>query len=329
MLHTLEILREGYGFAGYIHAKIIPGISKELIHKIGMVADRISINLEFPGEEYLGNLAPQKKAVDIFRPMKQITETIADRKQLGPGFQNWGVGDSYVRNKDELIPAGQGFLASEAGRKYKERFAPGGQSTQMIIGAAGESDRQIIKASESLYQGYKMKRVYYSAYIPLIESPKLPSLLKAPPLLREHRLYQSDWLLRYYGFSADEIVGDENPFLDLAVDPKASWALRNINLFPIEINKASKEELLRIPGVGITSVGRILRQRRISAIRFDDLKKIGVVLKRAKYFITCCGRYYGEGSLEPDFIKSRLTDGESGKTKLPGPEDELQLTLFN
>ncbi len=329
MFRTLSLLREDYGFAGYIHAKIIPGVSKELVHQIGMVADRISVNIEFPTEEGLKNLAPQKKPAAIFQPMKQITETIADRKQLGPGFQGGG---SRRADPDGDLQYLQPFsaepLALQPRKKYKERFAPAGQSSQMIIGAAGESDRQIIKTSESLYQGFKMKRVYYSAYIPLIDSPKLPSLMTAPPLVREHRIYQTDWLMRFYGFQADEILDETNPFLDLEMDPKAAWALRHLNLFPVEINKASKEELLRIPGVGTVSVGRILRQRRMAAIRFDDLKKIGVVLKRAKYFITCGGRYYGDCELEPVGLRARMIRGDGEKNHLLPINDELQISMF-
>jgi putative DNA modification/repair radical SAM protein len=329
MLRTLVLLREDHGFAGYIHAKIIPGVSPELIHQIGMVADRISVNIEFPTEEGLKRLAPQKKSVAIFRPMKQITETIADRKQLGSAFQSYPGGPAVRRDEIRYLqPMGAEGFVPELRKKYKERFAPAGQSSQMIIGAAGESDRQIIKTSESLYRSFKMKRVYYSAYIPVIGSSKLPSLMTAPPLVREHRLYQTDWLMRFYGFQADEILDGNNPFLDLELDPKVAWALRHLDLFPIEINKASKEELLRIPGVGTVSVGRILRQRRVAAIKFEDLKKIGVVLKRAKYFITCCGRYYGDCELEPAGLRNRLVNGEGKSNKLLSINDETQLSMF-
>ncbi|MGI6733353.1 MAG: putative DNA modification/repair radical SAM protein [Anaerovoracaceae bacterium] len=329
MLRTLVLLREVHGFAGYIHAKIIPGVSPELIHSIGMVADRISVNIEFPTEEGLKRLAPQKKPAAIFRPMKQITETIAERKQLGTTFQSYPGGPA-VKSTDlqYLQPADEeGFLPATR-KKYKERFAPAGQSSQMIIGAAGESDREIIKTSESLYRGFRMKRVYYSAYIPVIDSPKLPSLMTAPPLVREHRLYQSDWLMRFYGFQADEILDADNPFLDLDLDPKVAWALRHLDLFPIEINKASKEELLRVPGIGTVSVGRILRQRRVAAVKYEDLKKIGVVLKRAKYFITCCGRYYGDSELEPVRLRNRLINDEEKSNNLLPINDEVQISMF-
>lgn len=304
MLRTLVLLREGHGFAGYIHAKIIPGVSAELLHQIGMAADRISVNIEFPTEEGLKKLAPQKKPSAIFKPMKQITETIAERKLIGPAFSGYPWR-----------------------RSVKEKFSPAGQSSQMIIGATDETDKQIIKTSETLYRGFGMKRVYYSAYIPIIESSKLPSLLTAPPLVREHRLYQSDWLMRFYGFVADELFDDNNPNLDLDMDPKATWALRHIDQFPVEINKASKEELLRVPGVGVVSAARIIRQRRIVPVKYEDLKKIGVVLKRAKYFITCCGHYYGECEPEPEYIRKNLTAAD-GKHSLSSIGDSVQLSMF-
>lgn len=297
MLRTLVLLREVHGFAGYIHAKVIPGASKEIIHQIGMVADRVSVNIELPSKESLQLLAPQKKPEGIFQPMKQITETLADRKQLGPAFsEDW-------EGKGILLP---NQTALEPRKRYKERFAPAGQSTQMIIGASPETDRQIIKISDSLYQNFSMKRIYFSAYIPMNESPKLPSLLTAPPLVREHRLYQADWLMRFYSFQADEILEESDPFLDLEVDPKMAWALRHLENFPIEINRAPLEELLRIPGVGTISARRIVRQRRMAAVQFDDLKKLGVVVKRAKYFLTCKGRYYGDVVLEPGPVRRSL-----------------------
>ena len=309
MLRTLVLLREVHGFAGYIHAKVIPGASKEIIHQIGMVADRVSVNIELPSKESLQLLAPQKKPEGIFQPMRQITETLADRKQLGPAFQeDWEGKGIILANRTSLEPR----------KRYKERFAPAGQTTQMIIGASPETDRQIIKISDSLYQNFSMKRIYFSAYIPMNESPKLPSLLSAPPLVREHRLYQADWLMRFYSFQADEILDESDPFLDLEVDPKMAWALRHLDQFPIEINRASLEELLRIPGVGTISARRIVRQRRMAAVQFDDLKKLGVVVKRAKYFLTCKGRYYGNVVLEPGPVRRSL---------LP-INDESQISMF-
>jgi len=329
MLRCLVLLREEYGFAGYIHAKVIPGTSEELIHHLGMVADRISVNIELPSEDSLKMLAPQKKAKGIFRPMKQIAETLADRKQAGPRFANALEASAA---DPLLLPATRGHGLA---KKYKERFAPAGQSTQMIVGASPETDRQIVKTSETLYQSFHMKRVYYSAYIPLNESPLLPALLTPPPLLREHRLYQSDWLLRFYGFQADEILDEKTPFLDLDYDPKFAWALRHLDQFPVEINKAPLEQLLRIPGVGTLSARRIVRQRRMAAVKFEDLKSIGVVVKRARYFMTCNGKYYGRGDLEPEYIKGKvpgfgvmMPEEDIRKSSLP-INDETQISMFS
>lgn len=321
ILKCLKLLRQEYGFSGYIHAKIIPGVSKEILHEIGLVADRLSVNIELPTQESLSILAPQKKAAGIFTPMKQITETLMDRGMLkGPG--------TMFKNQD-LMPVVDNPIVTKNIRKKKEIFAPAGQTTQMIIGASKETDRQIVKTSEGLYQKFKMKRVYFSAYIPVSNSPLLPDVFTAPPLAREHRLYQADWLLRFYGFSADEILDEKNPFLDLELDPKISWALRNIEKFPIEINKASMEELLRIPGVGTLSAMRIIRQRRYAAVKFDDLKKIGVVVKRAKYFITCIGRYYGGNDIAPEYIKKSVLESEKIRNSLIPIESNTQLSMFD
>lgn len=335
---ALWILREEFGFLGYIHAKIIPGVSPELVKAIGLLADRLSVNVELPSSESLAMLAPQKKPKGIFRPMKQITETMAEQKTLRGGGNQFstvryrGQDLSYLSPQGgqlqpgelaQMAPAALGGAAGlptavreEAARygqlsKYKEKFAPAGQTTQMIIGATPESDRRILKMSESLYKTFFMKRVYFSAYIPAVKSPLLPDAFTAPPLKREHRLYQADWLLRFYGFEADEILEGDDENLEMDVDPKVTWALRHIRLFPMEINRASIEELLRIPGIGNVSAMRIVRHRRLAAVKFEDLKKMGVAVKRAKYFITCCGRYYGDIDPEPDRIRPRVGDGLS------------------
>lgn len=326
---ALWILREEYGFLGYIHAKIIPGVSPELVQQIGLLADRLSVNVELPSADSLKLLAPQKKPKGIFQPMRQITETMAEQKTLRGGGNRFstvryqGQDLSFLQPQSEQL-TGQGGLLDLSGmpvaaretaarygggRKYKEKFAPAGQTTQMIVGASPESDRQILKISENLYKSFFMKRVYFSAYIPVVSSPVLPDVFTAPPLQREHRLYQADWLLRFYGFEADEILNDEVQNLDMDVDPKVSWALRNIRLFPMEINRASMEELLRIPGIGNVSAMRIVRHRKMAAVRFEDLKKMGVAVKRAKYFITCCGRYYGNIDPEPDRVKKEIIGG--------------------
>lgn len=351
IMYCIKLLRDEYGFGGYIHAKIIPGVSPEILHQIGLLADRLSINIELPTKESLSLLAPQKKPKNIFTPMRQITQTLTERRQLkGPGtmFKNqdiYSVGNlssggklSYLEPEGENLTSGDGSLTDLAGnplavresrKRGKEKFAPAGQTTQMIIGASPESDRQIVKTSEDLYRNFKMKRVYFSAYIPISNSPLLPTPFTAPPLAREHRLYQADWLLRFYGFSADEILDEKTPFLDLELDPKISWALRNIDKFPMEINKASLDELLRIPGVGTTSAFRIVRQRKQAAIQFDDLKKIGVVVKRARYFLTCCGKYYGGAEIAPEQIKNEVLAAERIRNRLLPIDDNIQISMFN
>ncbi len=301
ILECLQLLRYKYGFAGYIHAKIIPGVSPEILHQIGLVADRLSVNIEMPNSESLARFAPQKKPKQIFAPMKQITNSLIERNALvGPG--------TMFKGTQLTVP-----------RAKKDVFAPAGQTTQMIIGAGGETDQSILTTSENLYHTFKMKRVYYSAYIPVVDSPILPDKTTAPPLAREHRIYQADWLLRFYGFSVSELFAGGGENLDPDLDPKVTWALRNLDKFPIEINKASYEMLMRIPGVGAVSAKRIVRQRKVSAVKFDDLKKMGVVVKRAKYFITCSGRYYGDRRFEQDTIKNSILQMENG----------LQLSMFD
>lgn len=345
IMNCIGLLRNEYGFDGYVHAKIIPGVSAEILHRIGLLADRLSINIELPTKESLNLLAPQKKPKNIFAPMKQITQTLTERRQLkgaGTMFKNqdiYSTGNlSYLEPEGENISTGDGSLIDlagnplrkqERGARRKERFAPAGQTTQMIIGATPESDRQIVKTSENLYRTFKMKRVYFSAYVPVADSPLLPTPFTAPPLVREHRLYQADWLLRFYGFTADEILDEKSPFLDLELDPKISWALRNIDKFPMEINKASLDELLRIPGVGTTSALRIVRQRKLASIQFDDLKKIGVVVKRAKYFITCGGKYHGGPEIAPERIKNEVLVSERIRERLLPINDNIQLSMFN
>ena len=334
ILKCLTILRESYGFAGYIHAKIIPGVSPEILHRIGLVADRLSVNIELPTSESLKKFAPQKKAKQIFAPMRQITNTLIETGSLkGPGNmfqgQQLNTAEHYLGGAEASIqplqlgslvpdtprPAGKGAVTPTG----KGTFAAAGQTTQMIIGAGGETDQSILTTSENLYRTFKMKRVYYSAYVPVVSSPILPDKLTAPPLAREHRIYQADWLLRFYGFTVSELFGKDSANLDPDLDPKVTWALRNLDQFPIEINKASYETLMRIPGIGNISARRIIRQRRVRAVRFEDLKKMGVVMKRAKYFVLCCGRYYGDRRFEPETIRSGMLQMESG----------LQISMFD
>lgn len=266
MIEALRILREEYRFNGYIHAKTIPGADPQLIERIGLLADRLSVNIELPSETSLTQLAPDKKKAAILKPMGQIAAQSA-------------------QNRREL-----------AAYKKAPAFAPAGQSTQMIIGASPETDYHIMNLSEGLYKKYSLKRVFYSAYLPINSDVRLPALDTKPPLLREHRLYQADWLLRYYHFSAAELLSEEEPNFDPYLDPKCSWALRHPAFFPVEVNKAGLEELLRVPGIGPKSARRILQARRMQRLGMGELKRIGVVLKRAQYFITCSGHAAARGS---------------------------------
>ena len=255
-LKTLQLLRHQYKFFGYIHVKIIPGTSEMLVKQIGELADRVSVNIELPSNNSLKLLAPDKTKEAILSPMKQIKT----------------ANDIFVAEK----------------KKYKkaQKFAPAGQTTQMIIGATPESDLHIIRLTEGMYKKFSLKRVYYSAYIPVGNHPALPSANFTPALIREHRLYQADWLLRYYGFSADELLDEHNPNFSSEIDPKCTWAIRHPEFFPVDVNTAPYESLLRVPGIGVTSAKRIVKARKCSSLCIEDLKKLGVVLKRAKYFIT-------------------------------------------
>lgn len=341
ILESLRLLRHRYGFAGYIHAKIIPGVSPEILHQIGLVADRLSVNIEMPTSKSLELFAPQKKPKEILAPMRQITNSLIERNALkGPGTMFRGQqlntaenylaagaaglisSGSYRTSMPEHPAAGGGASVSSTaitGKRPDKSFAPAGQTTQMIIGAGGETDRSILTTSENLYRTFKMKRVYYSAYIPVVESPVLPDIKTAPPLAREHRIYQADWLLRFYGFTVSELFNKENSNLDPDLDPKVTWALRNLEQFPVEVNRASYGMLMRVPGIGAVSAKRIIRQRKIAAVSFDDLKKMGVVIKRAKYFLTCRGRYFGERSFDPETIRNAILQMEDG----------LQLSMFD
>ena len=285
-------LREEENFNGYIHVKAIPGADKEIVERVGLFVDRMSVNIELPTEESLKLLAPQKTTEKIFKPMEQIKSSI-------------------IRSVEER-------------KKFRSspKFVPAGQTTQLIVGATADSDLKILNLSEGLYKGYSLKRVYYSAFVPVSNSPKLMSV-KSPPLVRENRLYQADWLLRFYGFEAKELLDETKPDFDLALDPKCDWALRNIQLFPIEINKADYNMLLRVPGIGVKSALRIVSARKYSSIDFEDLKKLGIVLKRAQYFITCKGRHYGLKSMNEVAIRSRIID------KSPLDNGVTQLSLFD
>ena len=255
MIKTLHLLRYRHGFWGYIHAKTIPGASSELVQKLGLLADRLSVNVELPSEASLKKLAPHKKRAAIFSPMAQICQTAEQSRR-------------------ELVIY-----------KKSPKFAPAGQATQMIIGASPESDYQIINLASAMYGKFALKRVFYSAYIPTVEDCQLPALDTKPPLLREHRLYQADWLMRVYGFGVGEILSLETPNFNPYLDPKCNWAINNLHRFPVDVNTAPIEEILRVPGIGPKSAERIVIARRCGRLSMADLKRIGVVLKRAQYFI--------------------------------------------
>ena len=261
MIEALRLLREEYRFGGYIHAKAIPGADPRLTYRLGLLADRMSVNIELPSAGSLALLAPDKRKENILTPMGQIRDGI-----------------SLASRERKLC-------------RHAPRFAPAGQSTQMIVGATPESDRQILTLTQGLYDKYHLKRVFYSAYMPVSNSPLLPAPQNfQPPLLREHRLYQADWLLRFYHFRAEVLLDEEAPNLDPRLDPKCTWALRHLEFFPVEVNRADYEALLRVPGVGVRSARRILAARRVGPLTFEGLKRLGVVLKRAQYFLTCSGR---------------------------------------
>lgn len=296
MIAALRVLRQEYRFNGYIHAKAIPGTSPELVHQLGLLADRLSVNIELPSQQGLQTLAPDKSKEAILRPMGQIRDTTQE-------------------NRREL-----------AKYKHTPAFAPAGQSTQLIVGATADSDRHILHLSESLYGKYRLKRVFYSAYVPVVESSLLPSLDTKPPLLREHRLYQADWLLRFYGFRAQELLDEAHPDFNPYLDPKAHWALGHLEQFPVDILSADMEMLLRVPGIGPVSARRIVSARRNTYIRFEDLQKLGVVMKRAQFFITCGGRMRPGLHFSPTTLLQQLEAVERGD--LPHGEAQ-QLSLFN
>ena len=300
LYQTLYKLRHEYQFQGYIHVKAIPGADPELVERTGYLADRMSVNLELPTAEGLQMLAPQKKRSGMLAPIRQVQQM---RNQ----------------NKKELTVY-----------RHAPRFVPAGQSTQMIIGATGENDFQIMKVAEHMYKKYELKRVFYSAFIRVNDDSLLPALPGGPPLLREHRLYQADCLLRYYGFETEELLSEDRPDFNVFLDPKCDWALRHLEQFPVEVMRADYYTLLRVPGIGYRSARRIVKARRLGTLDYPDLKKMGVVLKRAVYFITCGGKQMYPVKLQEDYILRNILDG---KEKLqPGFKQEPayeQLSLFD
>jgi putative DNA modification/repair radical SAM protein len=296
MVQVVRKLRLEENFNGYIHLKAIPGASEDLVQQAGLFADRLSVNIEIPTESNLLKLAPEKNFSGIMTPMKQIR-------------------DSIIYSKEER-------------KKYRKapQFAPAGQSTQLIVGATPESDRQIILLSSQLYQAQNLKRVYFSGYIPVNAYDQRLPAINTPPLVRENRLYQSDWLMRFYRFRAEEILTEDNPHLDLDVDPKLGYALRNMHLFPVDVNTADYEMILRIPGVGVQSAQKIIQARRHRKLTFDHLKKIGVVLKRARYFIKNAGMpFILKTDLPPENLKRLLLSDSASKRKRAM---DTQLSLF-
>ncbi len=297
---TILKLRNDFLFNGYIHVKGIPGTSPEIIQKIGFIVDRMSVNLELPTAEGLRNLAPHKNRKNILAPIKQIQNGIKT-------------------SKNELVVY-----------KKAPKFVPAGQSTQMIIGATPESDFQIVTVAEALYKNYDLKRVFYSAFIAVNDDSSLPMTPKGPPLLREHRLYQADWLLRFYGFKSNEILSESRPNFNVFLDPKANWAVGNLDIFPIEINKADYYQLLRVPGIGVKSAKRIVAARKHAKLDFEDIKKMGVVLKRAVYFITCLGKMMYNTKIEENYITNHLIHNENKfKRDIQGSDSFKQLSLFD
>lgn len=278
IIECLRILREEYGFRGYIHAKAVPGTSPDLLAALGLLADRISVNIELPSSESLALLCPNKTRDSIVAPMHQIREGIAED-----------------RDTRALMRHDACYMAQRRPARKTRAFAPAGQSTQMIIGATPETDFQILNLSSSLYKTMHMKRVFFSAYLSVNEDGRLPQG-NAVQLDREHRLYQADWLMRFYKFDAAELIDEGQPFLATDIDPKANWAINHLDRFPIEVNTAPYEELLRVPGIGVRGAKAIVGARRATALGEAELRKLGVAYKRARFFITCRGRYQGHGT---------------------------------
>ncbi len=300
LIKTVEILRHQHHFYGYIHAKAIPGADESLLAKLGLLVDRMSVNIELPSQASLNLLAPDKTKTSILKPMGFITNKLEE-------------------NRNDLIQY-----------RHAPKFVPTGQSTQMIIGATGETDFQILRLSSALYKKYRLKRVFFSAYLPVSNNPLLPAVNTPPPLLREHRLYQADWLLRFYGFEAEELLDEQHPSFHPLVDPKCSWALSHMDRFPVDVSKAGYEELLRVPGIGVNSAKRIITARRVNPLSYEGLKKIGVVLKRAQYFITINGKLNDGLRITQDAVlRSLISQQGLDYMRRQVPEQYEQLSLFS
>ena len=323
MVTCLRELREGLRFNGYVHAKVIPGTSPELVDELGRLSDRLSLNVELPSAASVRALCPDKDASRLMRPMAQIAATIREEDRLLEASARPGA-----KVSPSSVP---GALARRRrpGRRARRAFAPAGQSTQMIVGASPEDDLRVLSLSQALYERFSLKRVFYSAYVPVVDDPALPDASAPPPLRREHRLYQADWLIRRYGMRAEELVTPEAPWLDLDVDPKLAWALAHLDRFPVEVNEAPYEELLRVPGIGVTGARRIVSARRGGTLGFDDLRRLRVTLKRTRHFVTCAGRRDPASPLDPELIRRRVVgDAASSPYNRTRRACEGQLTLF-
>ncbi len=357
---TLRMLREEYHFRGYIHCKAIPGANPLLVEYAGWYADRMSVNLELPTNEGLRQLAPHKSRKSILTPMRQIQAGIAESRQL-LGFKGGNYGAFHFTRQAAGLPyrpepaiqekrkvddhaivgidsettaverTGRELrlsLLESVGRPTGRGFAAAGQSTQMIIGATPETDYQLVSVAEALYQKFELKRVFYSAFVKVNEDSMLPDLPGGPPLLREHRLYQADWLLRYYGFAAGELLTEKRPNFNAVLDPKCDWAVHHMELFPVEVLQADYFLLLRVPGIGPKSAKRIVEARKSGSFSFEALKKMGVVLKRAQYFITCGGKTLGHLHLDETYVTQSLMLNEKLPKNLQDALYGRQMSLF-
>lgn len=331
MYSCIDILRNEYGFLGYIHVKAIPGCSSELVDKMGFMADRMSVNIEMPSSQSLSLMAPGKSKQKILSPMGHIAEGIRTRPRGKPRHRGELPGKSGSKGGSRWNLTLREQTEIER-YEYYERFVPAGQSTQLIVGATPESDYQILQLSNALYRTYSLKRVFFSAYMPINQSPILPDQSVETPMNREHRLYQADWLMRFYDFSVDEIIDPEKPFLDVRLDPKACWALRHLDQFPVEINKAPYDMLIRIPGLGTTGARKVMRARRHSRITPDSMKKMGLSIKKIQYFATFDGKYVATVDFDEESIRRQLMRDASPakKNKRSGGklQAEGQLSLF-
>lgn len=343
LCETVMLLREKYHFGGYIHLKGIPGASPEIIEAAGWYADRMSVNLELPTADGLRTLAPHKNRKNILTPIRQIQTGIArnegvrsiGQKSMNESWNMYGRGSvkeeltEYHTGKLIRVQSNAGTSLSIPG-KEKARFVPAGQSTQMIIGATPENDYQIVTVAEALYNNYDLKRVFYSAFVNVNKDSSLPEQKDGIPLLREHRLYQADWLLRFYGFKSEELLSEARPNFNVLLDPKCDWAVRHLENFPVEINRADYYTLLRVPGIGTTSARRIMSARRTAKLDFADIKKLGVVLKRALYFITCNGRMMYDTRIDEDYIAGNLISADRRKTfEIADSNSYRQMSLFD